>query len=571
MVIQKIIPGANPEAKKAKQIEKIKDSTPDQLSGDGERHQRFFDRIAVWNLRGEIKSDVAQTIIDDLNTGIEYRSQMLLAVVIATLWLLTNSTPVVIGAMLIAPIMRPIQGMAFATCTGNHSLFMRSLGLVITSIVWWVAVGALLTLVIPFGHPTAEILARTQPTLLDLFIALGSGAVAFLAFGYRKIASGIAGVAMAASLVPPLAVVGIGLAFGNFSIARGSLLLFSTNLIAIIIIGAIIFMLFGFSPNAKQSYHKALRNIGSIFLLLILLCVPLLQSFVNINQDIKTKNIINKSSKHYLQTIDSRINIRSMHYQSSPNKEKGKEITINVEVPQSIPLTEAQKLELTTLLAKELDESVTLSMNLIPVISVQKPPEKKLSQKEIISQKVQEYITNKKSNISVISTEFIASSKAYILTLYAPLDTALSTEEQSIKKHIASVVPDLKEVIIDRRQQKVTPTKKEQTENDILVAELRQSLSVTSGSLITPSALTVEEESASTTGWVSLTTRVITLDVTSFATPEQTATILNQRKTSIQKSKNRPRVQIDGTIIYKQKIVDLEKKNQQKTNEDEWE
>lgn len=85
MVIQKIIPGANPEAKKAKQIEKIKDSTPDQLSGDGERHQRFFDRIAVWNLRGEIKSDVAQTIIDDLNTGIEYRSQMLLAVVIATL------------------------------------------------------------------------------------------------------------------------------------------------------------------------------------------------------------------------------------------------------------------------------------------------------------------------------------------------------------------------------------------------------------------------------------------------------------------------------------------------------
>jgi uncharacterized membrane protein len=69
----------------------------------------LFDRLAIWALPGEIKNTIAETIIDDLNTGVEYRAQMILSVVIAALGLLINSTPVVIGAMLIAPILRPIQ------------------------------------------------------------------------------------------------------------------------------------------------------------------------------------------------------------------------------------------------------------------------------------------------------------------------------------------------------------------------------------------------------------------------------------------------------------------------------
>ena len=73
-----------------------------------------------------------------------------------------------------------------------------------------------MTIITPFSQVTNEIAMRTQPTLLDLFIALASGAVAFLSFGYKKISTTIAGVAMAASLLPPLCVIGIGIAFGDW-------------------------------------------------------------------------------------------------------------------------------------------------------------------------------------------------------------------------------------------------------------------------------------------------------------------------------------------------------------------
>ena len=77
----------------------------------------FFHRIALRDLSGEQKSGVASTIIDDINTNSGYRGQMMLAAVIASLGLMINAAPVVIGAMLIAPIMRPIQAVSFATAT----------------------------------------------------------------------------------------------------------------------------------------------------------------------------------------------------------------------------------------------------------------------------------------------------------------------------------------------------------------------------------------------------------------------------------------------------------------------
>lgn len=84
-------------------------------------------KIAIWNLSGEQKAELAKQVITDAQTELEYRSQMFLSIVIATLGLLINATPVVIGAMIIAPILRPIQGVAFATTTGNKRLFVKSL------------------------------------------------------------------------------------------------------------------------------------------------------------------------------------------------------------------------------------------------------------------------------------------------------------------------------------------------------------------------------------------------------------------------------------------------------------
>lgn len=152
-----------------------------KLNDDLQRSQ-WFDKIAIWDLSSEQKNETAKTIIDDVETGVEYWSSMFLSAVIATLGLLINSTPVVIGAMLIAPIMQPIQAVSFATSTGNRKLFVRSLWLLTLSTAAAVACAIFMTTIVPFSQVTNEIAMRIQPTLLDLFIAAASGVVAFLAF-----------------------------------------------------------------------------------------------------------------------------------------------------------------------------------------------------------------------------------------------------------------------------------------------------------------------------------------------------------------------------------------------------
>ena len=102
-------------------------SSQDTMLDEQEKRSRLFDRLSIWDLPGEQKKEIAHTIIDDIHIQIEYRSQMGLSSIIAALGLLINATPVVIGAMLIAPIMRPIQGLSFATTTGNRRLFVQSL------------------------------------------------------------------------------------------------------------------------------------------------------------------------------------------------------------------------------------------------------------------------------------------------------------------------------------------------------------------------------------------------------------------------------------------------------------
>ena len=95
---------------------------------------------------------------------------------------------------------------------------------------------------------TPEIMARTQPTLLDLFIALASGMAGAYALSQKEVSAALPGVAIAAALAPPLSVVGLGLANGNMQAASGALLLFVTNLITISLAGVIIFTLLGIHP-----------------------------------------------------------------------------------------------------------------------------------------------------------------------------------------------------------------------------------------------------------------------------------------------------------------------------------
>lgn len=164
---------------------------------------------------------------------------------IAVLGLIVNSPAVIIGAMLISPLMGPIIASGLAIALGDFYLGLKAFTNVLLSILGSILLAAVITWVLPFRTPTPEILARVQPTLLDLGIAVLSGmagAIVVCRGGQGGGVTALPGVAVAVALMPPLGVVGFGLGIGwDWPIIRGGGLLFLTNLVAIIFSSFLVF------------------------------------------------------------------------------------------------------------------------------------------------------------------------------------------------------------------------------------------------------------------------------------------------------------------------------------------
>ena len=205
---------------------------------------------------------------------------LLLASGIATYGLLGDSVAAVIGAMIVAPLMLPIMGLAFSISIGDRHAILSSLLVSLAGIAMAVIVGALLTLPIAAvmqAQNIQQIMVRTAPHLLDLMAALATGVAGAFALSRRDVSDTLPGVAIAVSLVPPLANVGILLALGEPTLASGSLLLFITNYVAILVTGAVVFMLMGFRRVAPSAYDpRAQRRALTIACIaLLLICFPL--------------------------------------------------------------------------------------------------------------------------------------------------------------------------------------------------------------------------------------------------------------------------------------------------------
>ncbi len=189
--------------------------------------ERWHDDARLDALRQEFEHDASfNQVFVVLTVG---------ATLIATLGLLANSPGVVIGAMVVAPWIMPLQAMAFEILRGRLPMFLRALRTLMLGVVICVllamAVGHLVALP-SFG---SEVMARTSPNLLDLGVALVAGAVAMYAKLRKDAISALAGLAIAVALVPPMCVVGILLASSDWAQAYGALLLFATNLLGIMV------------------------------------------------------------------------------------------------------------------------------------------------------------------------------------------------------------------------------------------------------------------------------------------------------------------------------------------------
>lgn len=176
-----------------------------------------------------------------------FAALMTMSVLIAVMGLLADSTAVVIGAMLVAPLMGPVLGSAAALVIGEPWQFGRQLLVLAIGSAGAIGLAAGTSWIFPGSMDPlpAEIVARTSPNLLDLGIALAAGAAGAYAQIRRAAADAITGVAVAVALVPPLAVVGITLEIGEFSLSLGALLLYLANVAGIIMSAAITFLICG--------------------------------------------------------------------------------------------------------------------------------------------------------------------------------------------------------------------------------------------------------------------------------------------------------------------------------------
>jgi uncharacterized hydrophobic protein (TIGR00271 family) len=232
----------------------------------------LFPRLNV-----EEQLELREAMRDSARPGVNFFVLIVLSSIIATLGLLLNSAAVVIGAMLVAPLMSPILGFSLGMVLGDVRLIRLSIEAVFKGVTLALVIAVLIGILSPFKELTDEIMARTQPTLLDLTVALASGMAGAYSLSREEVSAALPGVAISAALMPPLSVAGLGLSLGMPQVAGGAFLLFIANIAAISLAGVIVFILLGVRSQTWQpeEHRRIRRGLIGFGLLVLVIAIPL--------------------------------------------------------------------------------------------------------------------------------------------------------------------------------------------------------------------------------------------------------------------------------------------------------
>ena len=208
------------------------------------------------------------------------------AIIIASVGLNVNSIPVIIGAMLISPVMAPILGFGFSLGVQDMQLLKDSLRNFAVMVVISILASAIYFLLSPLNleHPT-ELLARTNPTIYDVLIALFGGFAGILENSRKEKGTVLSGVAIATALMPPLCTVGYGISIGNLSYILGAFYLFMINsiFIALATFVAVKYLKY---PVVQEVEGRRTRLTGrAVAVILLLIIVPSVLSAIRIVQE----------------------------------------------------------------------------------------------------------------------------------------------------------------------------------------------------------------------------------------------------------------------------------------------
>jgi uncharacterized hydrophobic protein (TIGR00271 family) len=249
--------------------------------------------LSFFNLSHDLEpQSVAES---EIRSGVSFKGSQLLilifAIFIASLGLNTNSIPVIIGAMLISPLMGPIIGMGLGIAIQDFDLLKRALRNILMAVVGSLIASAIYFLISPLYDGSSQLLARTSPSIYDVFIALFGGAAGILSIVCKNKGQVMPGVAIATSLMPPLCTAGYGLATLQMNFFFGALYLFITNLVFILVSSWIVIKIIGYKSKDITNTKRAsiIKNIMFIIIILMI-SLSVYLTFVMINKNIFINN-----------------------------------------------------------------------------------------------------------------------------------------------------------------------------------------------------------------------------------------------------------------------------------------
>ena len=307
----------------------------------------LFSPLQHYLTLGVARETVKAQMVLTSKASIDFYLLLTISAIIATMGLEANSAATVIGAMIIAPLMNPIVALAYGLVNLDRLILQRALftlctGILLTVIVAWgidAAIGSQIA--------GAEVLARTNPTLLDMVVALASGAVGAFAVTRQTVANALPGVAISVALVPPLCVVGIGLnldqeitaELGNFmaemQVWKGALLLLLTNLAAILYSAGIVYLV-----QSYTSLRRALIGLLAATLMLYGLSSPLTFSLQKLLLENRTNHAVQVVlAQYYPQAFSDLVSIR-LRVRLAPDDLV--QVTFDMFVPEDFSVTSGQ-------------------------------------------------------------------------------------------------------------------------------------------------------------------------------------------------------------------------------------
>lgn len=250
------------------------------------RYYNQFKAFATRILDIRQEKENEQEIIESIRKGVEFKGTnlwvLIFATFIASLGLNTNSTAVIIGAMLISPLMGPIMGFGLGLAIFDFELIKRSFRNFITAVIFSVITSTLYFLVSPISEAQSELLARTQPTVYDVLIAFFGGLAGIVASSTKNKGNVIPGVAIATALMPPLCTAGFGLASGNLYYFFGAFYLFFINTVFISLATFLVVRVLKFSKKSFVDKEREKQVTKYVGLIVVFTIVPSLYLSYNL-------------------------------------------------------------------------------------------------------------------------------------------------------------------------------------------------------------------------------------------------------------------------------------------------